>query len=108
MRSYVKLLWSGCQFENLTVTSNLMTQQHLDQANFIQQSADAIIRRGWRGPVLVLLEAGRPLAFVGGQLLWLMQPLAALVGSTQRLQQTAHLLEDATAVDALIARLEEE
>lgn len=92
----------------LSAARSRMEQQYRDQATFIQQVADTLIQRGWRGPALVLLEAGRPLAFVGGQLFWLAQPALSLLTSTQRLEQLARLLEDGDAVDALILELEQE
>lgn len=92
----------------LSAARSRMEQQYRDQATFIQQVADTFIQRGWRGPALVLLEAGRPLAFVGGQLFWLAQPALSLLTSTQRLERLARLLEDGDAVDALILQLEQE
>lgn len=83
-----------------------MEQQHSDQAALIQQIAETIIQRGWRTPALALLEAGRPLAFLGGQLLWLSQPLFASLLPAIRWREFAHLLEDSAAVEALIGQLE--
>jgi hypothetical protein len=52
------------------------------------------------------LEAGRPLAFVGGQLLWISQPVLGLLLPSNVIGQTARLLENPEAVTALIENLE--
>ena len=47
---------------------------------FSQQLVDACARRQLAGPLLLFLVSHRPLAFVCGQTLHLMQPLAGLLG----------------------------
>lgn len=73
---------------------------------FLEKVAAFIEARGLRLPTLLLLEAGRPLTFLGGQLLWIAQPALSLLMPGQWLQQTAQLLEEPEAIEALIARLE--
>lgn len=77
-----------------------------DQDKFIAQLAAAFCRRGLRLPALIALEAGRPLAFLGGQLLWLAEPALSLFVADRTIQQAARLLEDPAAVTALVSRLE--
>lgn len=79
----------------------------LEQENFLNDIAETIHRRGWRLPALVVLEVSRPLALLGGQLLWLAQPALSLVISASTIGQYACLLEEPAALDKLIARLEE-
>jgi hypothetical protein len=79
----------------------------LEQENFLNDIAETIQRRGWRLPALVALEAGRPLALVGGQLLWLAQPALSLIIPASTIGQFARLLEEPAALDHLMARLEE-
>jgi hypothetical protein len=74
---------------------------------FLEQVATFVQVRGLRLPLLLMLEAGRPLAFLGGQFLWIAQPALSLILPGQWIQQTAQLLEEPEAVAALIARLEE-
>ncbi|MBK8987180.1 MAG: hypothetical protein IPM39_14055 [Chloroflexi bacterium] len=81
-------------------------QTATDHNSFIDQLAAAFCRRGLRLPALIALEAGGPLAFIGGQLLWLAEPALSLVVSHETVRQTARLLEDPTAVAALVHRLE--
>ena len=74
---------------------------------FLEQIAAFAEARGLRLPLLLALEAGRPLTFLGGQLLWVAQPALSLILPSQWIQQTAQLLEEPEAVEALILRLEE-
>ena len=67
-----------------------------------------IERRSWRLPALFLLEAGQPLALLGGQLVWLSQPLLGLFWSRQTVASLAEFLETPGSVPRLIARLEED
>jgi hypothetical protein len=70
------------------------------------QLADALSRRGLRLTALFLLEVGRPIAFVAGQLLWILQPALGFFLESKMIGQYAKLLEDSSGVDALIFRLE--
>ena len=81
--------------------------RNLEQENFLNGIAETIERRGWRLPALAALEAGRPLALVGAQLLWLAQPALSLIISASTIGQFARLLEEPAALDSLVARLEE-
>lgn len=83
-----------------------MSSQNLDQVELINRTAKAINERGWRTPALVALEICRPLAFVGGSFLWVLQPVIGLLVSTELVGQAAHLLEEPETVDLLIRRLD--
>jgi hypothetical protein len=74
---------------------------------FLEQVASFIQGHGWGAPFLLILEVGRPLAFLGGQFLWIAQPALSLILPGSWIQQTARLLEEPEAVDILMARLEE-
>ncbi len=82
-------------------------QAATDHETFIDQVAAAFCRRGLRLPALIALEAGQPLAFLGGQLLWLAQPALSLFVADTTVRQAAQLLENPAAVAALVHRLEE-
>lgn len=82
-----------------------MTSRGRDRHGTVQQVADRIRRLGLGMPALVVLEAGRPLAFIGAQLVWLAQPLLALMMPRQKVAGAAELLEDPEAVSALIELL---
>lgn len=84
-----------------------MTQATQTDTSFLEQVAEFVRERGLRMPALLALEVGRPLAFIGGQFLWLAQPALSLFLPSTWIQQTARLLEEPAEVEALIARLEE-
>lgn len=84
-----------------------MTSENvLKQTAFVDHIASVINRHGWQFPVLMALQGGRPLTFLGGQLMWVMQPVLSLFVAADTVRQTAQLLEDPIAVDALIAHLQ--
>lgn len=73
---------------------------------FLHAVAESICKRGLGSLALVTLEAGRPLAFLGGQLLWLTQPALCLLWSRNQISRLARLLEEGEAVDSLIEHLQ--
>jgi hypothetical protein len=83
-----------------------MTSRRLENEVFVKQVADAICRFRLRLPALISLETGRPLAFLGGQLLWMGQPLLGLFLSPSLVGRVAQLLEEPESVDSLIELLE--
>jgi hypothetical protein len=66
-----------------------------------------LARRNLLTPALLLLTSHRPLAFVAGQLLYLLEPLAGLAGQP-RLQPWAELLSDPDRLAELERLLAEE
>lgn len=76
------------------------------QESFIDLVVQIIRRHGLQMPALLLLEAGRPAAFLGGQFLWVAQPALSLLVPSDQIRQMAALLEDPTAVRTLTAKLE--
>lgn len=71
----------------------------------------AITTAGMAGPVSVALRIMRPVSWIGGQFLWVIQPLLGTLGMhrTQNplsLPGLATLLEREEAVDDLISRLD--
>ncbi len=87
-------------------TQRAMVNSAPEQEDFLDQFANSLCRRGLRIPALIALEAGQPVAFIGGQLLWISQPVLALFISAQKIGQAAQVLEDPKAINALISRLE--
>jgi hypothetical protein len=83
-----------------------MTCQNAHNELLAGRLAATIRRRGWRLPALIALEAGRPLAFVGGQLLWVAQPALSLILPHDTVGDFAAMLEDPAALDDLIALLD--
>lgn len=75
---------------------------------FVDQVAAALSRRGLQTPALIFLEAGHPLTFLGGQLLWVAQPALSLFMPANVVAEAAQLLEEPESVKALAAKLEAE
>jgi len=62
----------------------------------------------WRFLALLIFEAGRPLAFLVGQLIWLAQPTLSLFWSSSTVSRWATLFEQPEQLDRLIADLHKE
>ena len=73
---------------------------------FLHSLADAIRRRGLRTLALAALEAGQPLAFPAGQVLWFAQPALGLFWERNEVSKLAQLLEQPERISALIGHLE--
>ena len=70
--------------------------------------AESIKRAGMAEVASVALHTAKPLAWVGGQMLWVLQPLIGGLGKSRQesLSAFARLLEQDGGVDHLIERLE--
>ena len=79
----------------------------LKQAELVDHLVGRIRRWGLVQLAITLLESAQPLAFIGGQILWLAQPAMSLFVSHDRLAGYARLLEEPEAIDLLRTRLEE-
>jgi hypothetical protein len=77
------------------------------QAELVGQLARRI--RGWglSGPVSILLDTLEPFAFVGGQILWVIQPTLSLVVDGHRVAEYAVMLERPEAYKLLQAQIKE-
>ena len=71
-----------------------MTSREMEKENFVSQIADYLYAHGLGSTALVGLEAGRPLTFLGGQLLWILQPLMGLIFPKDLISKIAVILED--------------
>jgi hypothetical protein len=74
---------------------------------FINQVADKISQLGLTTPAILLLEAHKPLAFIGSQFLLVVQPTLGLVLPSHLLRNTSDLLADPNQYERLIAILEQ-
>ena len=82
-----------------------VTLSHEEEA-LVERLAQAIVKRRLSVPAILLLESGKPLAFVGGQFLRLLEPgLRALVDRPEY-GTFAGLVEDRDKVEALLQRIE--
>ena len=67
--------------------------------------AQFVARRQLLTPALMLLESGRPLNFIGSQVLAFLAPFATLVFSPDEYQVLVRLLERRQGLDVLIEAL---
>jgi hypothetical protein len=77
------------------------------QAELAGQLARRIQSRGLGGLATLILDALEPFAFIGGQLLWILQPTLGLVVDRDRIAEVAMLLEQPEAYDRLRTELRE-
>lgn len=73
---------------------------------FIEQAAKKISQLGLTVPAILLLEAHKPVSFLGSQLVLIAQPTLQLFLPRLLLQHAADLLASPDQIDQLIARLE--
>jgi hypothetical protein len=83
------------------------------QEQLIEHFVAWIKAKGLRSPAILLLEANKPLALIGGQALLFAQPLLGLVGTAlgwpvdrEHATEWATLLEDPAGIDHILERLE--
>jgi hypothetical protein len=79
------------------------------EAPGIDALAGAIRGAGMAGVASVLLHTTRPLAWVGGQMLWVLQPFADIFGGRRAplsVSAIARMLEREGSVDDLLERLD--
>jgi hypothetical protein len=70
--------------------------------------AGFLVRRGLAAPALMLLESGRPLSFIGSQVLAFLGPFATLLFPPAEYGRLVALMEKREGVDLLVAAIEEE
>ena len=83
------------------------------QEQMIERLVEWIEARELRAPAILLLEANKPLAAIGGQALLFVQPLLGLAGralgwpaGTEPAAEWAALLEHPAGIDRILERLE--
>jgi hypothetical protein len=72
----------------------------------VEDLAQAITTRGWNAPATLLLELLRPLAFVGSQLLLVVEPLAGRGAQARSMRRYSQWLQDRRNIDLLLQRIE--
>ena len=72
----------------------------------VEQIARLIARWGLATPAIALLEANKPLSFVGSQALLMLQPIADFFVTRELTTDLATLLADRDRLEMLVARLE--
>lgn len=77
------------------------------QAELVNEIVKRVRQWGIVDLVSILLAGIRPIAFIGGQALWVMQPALGVLMDGERVARYARLLEQPEALEMLSARLEE-
>ena len=77
----------------------------------LEELAGAIERAGLSVPASIALEVGKPLSWLGGQMLWVFQPFAEAFGISARkgplsVDGVARMLEREGGAGALVERLD--
>ncbi|MBN1314136.1 MAG: hypothetical protein JXA42_01665 [Anaerolineales bacterium] len=83
------------------------TMNEYNQVELIEGVVKKIQRLGLVDFTTAILDGFRPVAFIGGQLLWLAQPALGIFMDSNRIAGLAQLLEQPEAIDMLRDRLEE-
>jgi len=78
----------------------------MEQTHFIEKMARKITELGLTAPAIFLLEAHKPLAFVGSQVILVAQPTLDIFWPGNFAANMADLLADPSQLDQLITRLE--
>lgn len=73
---------------------------------FVEQVARKISQMGLSMPAILLLEAHKPVAFLGSQLAIIAQPALEFFLPRSLIQNTVELLADADQIEHLIVTLE--
>lgn len=73
----------------------------------VERLADSVVRRRMSAPALMMLEGGRPLNFVGSQVLAFMAPFATLIFAPAEYDRFVRLLERRKCVDWLVEAIAE-
>lgn len=82
-------------------------QYRMTSPAFINQVADKISQLGLTTPAILLLEAHKPLAFIGSQFLLVVQPALGPLLPSHVIRNTSDLLADPDQFERLIAILEQ-
>jgi hypothetical protein len=73
-----------------------------EERELLERLAGQVVRRRLVAPALLALESGRPLSFLGSQVLAFLAPFATVLFSPVEYDRLVQLLERRHSVDALI------
>ena len=77
-----------------------------EERRLVDRLADFVVERRLTTPALMLLESGRPLNFVGSQLLVFLSPFVTMIFAAQEYDRFVRMLENRQSVDLLIESIE--
>ena len=73
-----------------------------DERQIAERLADFVVRRRMTPAALMALESGRPLSFIGSQVLVFFAPFATFLFSSQEYDRLTRVLEKRRGVDLII------
>ena len=73
-----------------------------EERELVERLAELVVRRRMTTPALMLLESGRPLNFIGSQILAFLGPFAKMVFSPVEYDRFVELLEKRRSIDLLV------
>ena len=76
-----------------------------EEEMLVEKIATFIINRKMESPVLMVLETGRPLNFVGSQFLTFLSPFLTLIFSKREYERFVGFLEKKYSIDILIKKI---
>jgi hypothetical protein len=91
---------------DINITGQLAVLQMNHQQKFVEKVANKINQLGLTSPAIFLLEAHKPLAFIGSQLLLVAQPTVDIFFPRNSTRNLADVLANPTQVEQLLAMLE--
>lgn len=78
-----------------------------EERQLAERVATFIVRRRMTAPAVMLLESGRPLNFLGSQLLAFLSPFATLLFSSEEYDRFVRFLEKRSSIDLILDAIEE-
>ncbi|MFQ3549329.1 MAG: hypothetical protein SNJ70_06225 [Armatimonadota bacterium] len=84
--------------------SEKINQEEID--NFLNQVAEAVVKRGFELPAILFLEAHKPLSFVASQMLLVASPLFAPLIGFDKIDKLSYILSDRKNIEKLIEKIE--
>ena len=79
-----------------------------EDRELVERLAGFVVRRNMTTPALLMLESGRPLNFVGSQLLAFMSPFLTFIFSPPEYDRFVAILEKRSSIDLIIQAIEKE
>ena len=78
-----------------------------EEEKFIDETARRIVEMGMEFPAIVLLESSKPLAYMGGQLFYMITPFLSVFNLEQTGLRYKNFFEKRENIERLLKRIEE-
>lgn len=84
----------------------MSTKFTAQEEELLDRISVAVVRRRLEIPAIFMLEAVKPLGFIGSQAMHFFAPMVGALYQGPLWDRTAHLLEKRASIEALIVRIE--